>query len=292
MLDASRATALTTFDQVEVADLLQRICVRPPYFALEGLRWQAGEFMATAVADRSPTAEAGPMQASEISRHAAICGLSAVALGFDDDDRRYYLAQDATYTGHVNGAPYGSVVTFAAVVVERNKRQAVAAITATAGGQALAHLQVTYTILSEASFTRLFRAKYVPADGGGTPGVMPEPPMGEIVMRGHTASMTLECVPRDVCAGHFEHFPAMPVAILMGQLGMVAATQFPGPYRVAAAVMSARDFCWAGERACFEVTPQGDGVFACAATASASVVSEMTLSLVSAGVPQEQASEA
>lgn len=291
MLDASRATALTTYDQVEAADLLQRICVRAPYFALGQLRWRAGEFTATAVADRSPTAETGPMQASEISRHAAICGLSAVALGFDDDDRRYYLAQDATYTGHVNSAPYGSVVTFAAVVVERNKRQAVAEITATAGGQPLAHLQVTYTILSEASFTRLFRSKYVPADGGATGGRMPEPPTGDIIMRGQTATMTLECVPRDACAGHFEHFPAMPVAVLMGQLGVVAATQFPGPYRVAAAVMSARDFCWAGERACFEVTPRGDGVFACAASASDSVVSEMTLSLVAASGPQECASE-
>lgn len=279
MLDASRALALTTFDQVEAADLLRRICVRAPYFALQNLRWRAGEFLATAVADRTPTAEAGPMHACEISRHAAICGLSAVALGFDDDDRRYYLAQDATYTGHVNTAPYGSVVAFAAVVLERNKRQAVAEITVTAGGQALAQLRVTYTILSEASFTRLFRSKHVPEFAGLSLSRMPEPPSGAIVVDGQKATLTLERVPMEACAGHFEHYPAMPVAVLMGQLGLVAAAHYGEPYRVAAATMSAQDFCWAGEQARFEVTPLAHGTYACAASASDSVVSEMTLQL-------------
>lgn len=282
MLDASRTLAMTTSDQVEVSDLLQRICVRAPYFALQHLRWRAGEFLATAVADRTPTAEVGPMHASEISRHAAICGLSAVALDFDDDDRRYYLAQDATYTGQFNPAPYGSVVTFAAVVLERNKRQAVAEISATAGGQPLAHLRVTYTILSEASFRRLFRSRHVPGFSGVGLGRMPEPPAGESVRVGRTSTLTLESVPEESCAGHFEQYPAMPVAVLMGQLGLVAAAHFGAPYRVAAATMSAQDFCWAGERARFEVTPVSGGTYACAAYASESVVSEMTLHLAPA----------
>ena len=80
---------------------------------------------------------------------------------------------------------------------------------------------------------------------------MPEPPAGEFVMRGQTATLTLECVPQEACAGHFEQYPAMPVAVLMGQLGLVAAAHFAAPYRVASATMSAQDFCWAGERARF-----------------------------------------
>lgn len=282
MLDASRALALTSLDQVDAAHLLNRICVRAPYFALHDLRWRAGEFVASAVADRRPTAEAGPMQAGEISRHAAICGLCAIALGFEDDDRRYYLAQDATYTGHANAAPYGSTVVFAATVLERNKRQAVAEITASAGGQPLAALRVTYTILSDASFRRLFRSKQVPGFVGAPAGPMPELPPGEVVTEQGVRSITLERVPEEACAGHFEQYPALPVAVLMGQLGVVAAAHYGAPYRVAHATMSAQDFCWAGERARFEVTPLSPGTYACAAVASGSVVSDMTLHLAPA----------
>lgn len=279
MLDHSRTSMPTLFSPVDRDQLLQRICVRAPYFALQDLRLFDHTFMAEATAESRATAEQGPMQASEISRHAAICGLCAVALDFDDDDRRYYLAQDATYTGFANDAPYGTTVSFSATVLERNKRQAIAEITITSGGHDLAHLRVTYTILSEASFRRLFRSKYDPEFSVLHYDRMPEPPTGVFSTEGDTGVLTLPEVPREACAGHFENFPAMPVAVLMGQLGVVASRHYNAPYRVAAATMSALDFCWAGETARFEVTPTVPGTYACTATASGSMVSEMTLHL-------------
>jgi len=262
------------------AHLLSRICVRPPYFALQNLHADGTTFWATAAAEQPLTDEIGPMQACEISRHGAICGLCVVALSFGDDERRYYLAQDAKYTGFVNAALYGSVVSFEARLLERNKRQAVAEITVTAGGHALAHLTVTYTILQESSFKRLFRSRYSPTFSDFQWSRMPDPPVGEFGVQGKTLSMTLKSVPEEACAGHFEHYPAMPVAVLMGQLGLVAGREYGQPYRVEAATMTASDFCWAGESARFEVTPGAvRGTYQCVALASEKVVSEMTLRL-------------
>jgi hypothetical protein len=262
---------------VDVSNLLRRICVRPPYFALNDLRFDAGTFNATAVAERAASLEVGPMQACDISRHAAICGLSAVALGMDDDDRRFYLAQDATYQGVENSAPYGSVVSFQATVIEQNKRQATAEITVTAGGHPLAQLSVTYTIMNEGAFRRLFRSKHVPSFSGLTHDRMPDPPMGVFSTEENKTTLLLERVPMDACAGHFDQFPAMPVAVLMGQLGLVAGRKYGAPYWVEAATMSAGEFCWAGETARFEVTSLAEhGRYAGTAFASDTAVSDVT----------------
>lgn len=280
MLDRVDHSAVAVPAPLGVQELLRRICVRPPYFALRDLRSGELTFAATATAERTPSNEVGPMHAAEISRHAAICGLCAAALALGSDDRQYYLAQDAVYTGFANDAPYGSVVSFVASVAEQAKRQVVAEITATAGDKPLAHLRVSYTILSEPAFKRLFRSKYSPGFAGLERERMPEPPTGEFSRAGETCILTLDAVPEEACAGHFEHYPAMPVAVLMGQLGLVAGRMQGGAYHVASATMTASDFCWAGESARFEVTPlAGAGRYACTAFASGAVVSEMTLEL-------------
>ncbi|UQN09072.1 hypothetical protein [Deinococcus sp. QL22] len=280
MLDQTHRFSPAPFTQVDVAHLLQRICVRPPYFALDNLRLHGELLSATAVAQRQISTESGPMQACEISRHAAICGLCVVALTFNDDDRRYYLARDAVYTGAANPAPYGAAVSFEARVVEQNKRHATAEITVTAGGADLAFLRVTYTILGDASFKRLFRSKYSTSFAPLAGDRMPDPPTGQFSRAGQTGVLTLDRVPEEACAGHFEHYPAMPVAVLMGQLGLVAGRLYGAPYRVEAATMTAMDFCWAGESARFEVTPLTTvGAYSCTAYASDEVVSEMSLHL-------------
>ena len=283
MLDHTRLSSLTFPDDIRTADLLERICVRPPYFALKNIHRYGAALHATAYAERAITNEAGPMQASEICRHAAICGLSAVALTFQDDERRYYLAQDATYQGFDNPAPYGAAVSFEAALVDQNKRQATADITVTAGGQMLAQLRVTYTILSEPSFRRLFRSKYSATFSQVQADRMPDPPAGEFSVSGATSVLTLPSIPEEACAGHFENYPAMPVAVLMGQLGLVAGRMFAAPYWVESATMAASDFCWAGETARFEVTPLAEpGTYTGTAFASDAPVSEMTVRLAHA----------
>lgn len=274
-----------TFTDVSAEALLQRICVRPPYFALRQVRAQPGALVATVRAELPPGPEIGPIQGAELSRHAAIAGLCVAALAQPDDQRRYYLAQHARYEGRPSAAPYGAEVVLQADLLHLDKRAATAYIEARAGGQPLAAVEVHYTVLTDSAFSRLFRTRARPAFRAGGPARMPALPAGEV--RAHDGRWTrhIAQVPEAACAGHFDGYPAMPVAILMGQLANLAGQALGAgrAYHIAGAQVDAHDFCWAGEAATFEVAPERrDGprtLFGCQALAAGRTVGQMQLTL-------------
>ena len=61
-------------ETVDEGNLLGRICVSRPYYALTNPTRVGDTFYASAVADLPLGAEVGPMSSAEISRHAAISG--------------------------------------------------------------------------------------------------------------------------------------------------------------------------------------------------------------------------
>jgi hypothetical protein len=69
-------------------------------------------------------------------------------------------------------------------------------------------------------------------------------------VRGATWAEQTFTVPEAACAGHFDGYPALPVAVLMGQLSYLAG-QLVLPaeqtYRVLEGQIEAEDLCWAGE---------------------------------------------
>ncbi|MGI8747494.1 MAG: hypothetical protein ACR2J4_03950 [Deinococcus sp.] len=276
-------TYLAVPNPVHLPDLLQRICVRPPYFALEQLSWQAGVFTASASSAARECAERSPMPGAEISRHAAIAGLCAVALAQPDDQRRYYLAQEARYTGVLGNAPAGSAVRFSARLLELDKRRAQAAITAQVGGETIATVEVLYTVLNDSAFSRLFRNRQQPGFTGQELTALAPLPAGSSRKEGSRLIREVGSIPAETCAGHFDGYPAMPVAILMGQLAELAGQAFAEPFHISAASVQASDFCWAGEAARFEVTPleltPRGTVFDCAAYAGERPVGQMRLVL-------------
>jgi len=294
MFERRHAPAVTLVPRpVDLSELLDRICVRPPYFALRELRVEDEEFCAVAAAEQPPGLEAGPMQAAEISRHAAIAGLCAAALAQGDPQRRYYLAQQATYLGTPSSdrsssegsspLPYGTPLELRARLLELNKRQAQARIRVRAAGQEVAALEVLYTVLPDNAFARLFRSRHRPGFGRQPqPQLAPLPP-GQLSREGGRLIQQVGRVPESACAGHFEGYPAMPVALLMGQLARLAGQALEGPFRVAQARVQARDFCWADESARFMVEPAtlaaSQVVFHCEAQANDRTVGQMQLFL-------------
>lgn len=260
--------------------LLRRICVSKPYYALLKPTLAGHAFYASAAADLPLGAEVGPMSSAEISRHAAISGLCAAALAQTDDNRRFYLAQRAEYWGVPNGAPYGVPVTFAATLQSFDKRGARSEIVVQAADEPLATLVVDYTILTEYAFSRLFRARYR--------STTPQPAMnidlpGRAERLGERAAFDVTALPETVCAGHFADYPALPVALLMGQLGtaawrlMNASALAEGEpngvrWRGVRASVNATDLCWAGERVRFEAErtalhPERQSTFNCQVSA-------------------------
>lgn len=266
-----------------LADLLQRICVRPPYFALEQMSWQDGVFTASSSSAAPIGSENGPMPGAEISRHAAIAGLCAAALAQPDDQRRYYLAQEARYSGVLHSAPAGTQVQFSARLLELDKRRARAAITARVGGELIASVEVLYTVLNDSAFSRLFRNRHQPGFPGPGLTTLAALPSGSLRREGARLIREVGRIPAETCAGHFDGYPAMPVAILMGQLVELAGQAFGEPFHGSEASVLASDFCWAGEEARFEVTPleltPRGTVFDCAAYAGERPVGQMRLVL-------------
>jgi hypothetical protein len=272
-----------SLNAIPAAELLQRICVRPPYFALDQIRYQDKVLMAVARSASTSGPEYGPMPGAELSRHAAIAGLSVAAMAQSDDHRRYYLAQEARYSGSLNHAPLGTPVQLTAELISLDKRQARSRIVATADGAPMAEVEVSYTILTDSAFTRLFRNRYQPDfSAGALTEILPLPP-GSVRKEGARHVREVSQIPSGSCAGHFDGYPAMPVAILMGQLADLAGQAFGQPFHITDARVQASDFCWAGESARFEVTaslttPWATS-FTCAAFADERAIGQMELTV-------------
>lgn len=229
--------------------------VRPPYFALTDVNLAGVEIQATAVAESPAFAEVGPMPAAELGRHAAIVGLSIAAFQQVDDNRRFYLARHAVCRYTPNPAPYGAPVHFTGRLLDLDKRKARAAVEATAAGEPLASFEVDYTVLTAPAFERLFRVH-----GRLTPHA--HSPYGSLLATAwHGTTEVVEQVvdelPIGACVGHFDGYPALPVAVLMGQLSYLAGRLHDAPYRVVRGEVEASDLIWAGERAVFRVARDG-----------------------------------
>lgn len=278
---------------VALTDVLRRICVRPPYFDLRELSLEGTRLRATCVAEAPTFGERGPIAAADLGRHAAIAGLAHAALEARDDARRYYLARQAECVYVRNDAPYGSPVVLRSELVELQKRNVRARVAAEAAGSPLATIVVDYAILTEGAFERLFRQR-----SRQTPPV--PSPYGRLVAAEHQvgegwAECTVADLPVGACAGHFEGYPAMPVAVLMGQLSYLAGRVASGdrtPYRVVRGLIDADDLVWAGETARFRAERVGDedGAqrFTCGVTVDGRSVAamELWLELVGEGEPR------
>lgn len=270
-------------ETVKSARLLDRICVRSPYFALRQLQHEGSTLWATAAYQGPKGREDGPMPGAEISRHAAIAGLSVAALAQPDSLRRYYLAQEATYRGERNSVPFGHDVQFTAELLDLDKRQARSRIRAHALGQTVAEVEVLYTILTDMAFSRLFRHRHQPEFLGAGQDDLATLPSGTTRREGDRLIREVGSIPAAACAGHFDGYPAMPVAILMGQLARLAGEAFGGAFHIHEASVQASDFCWAGEAATFEVAPSRVSAlrttYVCSAHANDRLVGQMTLTL-------------
>lgn len=248
--DNAREFATQQLHAVNEQRLLSRICVSAPYFALQTLSYGDKRLRASATAGLPMGLEVGPMSSAEISRHAAIAGLCVAALTQHDDDRRFYLAQRAEYSSVLNSAPYGSQVQFEARLEALNKRGARSTIQVSAADKPLARLIIDYTILTDYAFKRLFRSHRRPT--------CPQTEMdsrlpGTLSVENGRALHELTALPEAACAGHFVDYPALPVALLLGQLGTTAAHLMASEkWRGLRAVVNATDLCWAGERVRFE----------------------------------------
>ncbi len=234
---------------VSLTNLLDRICVRPPYFALQQLHRAGDTLHATAPTELALGLEQAPIGAAEMGRHGAILGLCAAALTQSDDSRRYYLAHKASFIGHPV-AIEAHEVRFSARLSYLDKRKAAAQVFVRADDVLLGELSIDYTVLTENAFAWMFRSRQ--QLGVQTPGYDAEL-AGSWRYGQDDITFSVPEIPLAVCSGHFDAYPALPVAVLMSYLVRLGGRLVGGPYRSVYGEMKADDLCWASAGVRFEV---------------------------------------
>ena len=255
-----------------------------PYFALEDLSFDGTELRAQAPTETDPGAELGPVSAAELSRHAVVAGLSAIALARPDTTRCYYLVSGIDATLFPSNLPFGNRVRYAALATEQGPVGGAAQIEARVGSTLIGRLRVSYAVVTETLFTRLF-ARHCTATFGDVGSHKGYAPLDAVGYEKHAAHARLP-ISTSACRGHFEQHPALPVSTLLGQLVRLTSTLGNGSFRVASLRVRSQAVAWAGDELSLRVAKtSGQWNFAGHAAASSRTVATANLCIVRAGSP-------
>lgn len=170
--------------------------------------------------------ERGAIAAAEAGRHLAILGACALAGINPLRERHYYLATDALLLACADAtgvAEAAHLAGRATASFESKRRGRARCALASASGSQLYTLDVGYAVMSEHVFERLFAGAH--QEHSGQPATNPHAqplPLSGLVYHAQGASFVLSRLEAGMCAGHFDGYPLLPVAIVMRTLSDVA----------------------------------------------------------------------
>lgn len=210
-------------EELPLVDTLKgRLTVQPPYFSFRTLRQLEADTVEGVFLPEQPVGrESGPIGAAEIGRHLAILGTCAAAL--HADERYYYLAtkarmQRAAARSETRRQPLKAQ----AKLLEKTSRRMVAQ-TRLFLDEGPADLTVEYVALSEPVFKRTFRKFHRAEQASLDEATYRDLKPARVIPSGDDQQKTvMRLSPKD-CAGHFDNYPAWPVAII-GYYAVDAAT--------------------------------------------------------------------
>lgn len=236
---------LTRLDTPIKDQMLERVGVSEPYFDLHDLRFNRERLLATARATFAQTKEVGPMQAAELCRHASVAGASIIAWRQRDGIKRYCLLETLTLRATSNTTAYGTPVDFSAKVLGLSATTAQTNVGVSVNGSPLAELELNYRILKEDEFRETFKDKLRKSAPYARPiWTMLNTPL---VREGLATSRTLSVHPAS-CQGHFDAYPALPIALVVGEFVNQAASRLNGPYHCAELSLQVEALCWANDK--------------------------------------------
>jgi hypothetical protein len=224
---------------------LRRVGGGAPYFALEELAFDGAELRAVASTETDPGSELGPVSAAELARHAVVAGLSAVALGRPDSARCYYLVSGIEATLFRTRLAFGARTRYSALATEQGPVGGAAQVEARVEDTLVSRLRVSYAVIPETLFTRLF-ARHRTTTFGDFGSHKSYPPLESTSIDRHSAHARLS-VSTSACRGHFDQHPALPVSTLLGQLIRLTSSLWDGRFRVSSLRMRSQAVAWAGD---------------------------------------------
>ena len=272
-------------------DVEPLICVSRPYFALEGLRQlKAGEVVAGVPVETDPGLQASVIGVGEVGRHLAILGLCAAATINPRPGRHFYLARSADLewlAPPVSGgsrAPHRLTGRARAEFTALRRAEADTELTDDTG-KALARMNVVYDVMPYPVVTRLL-GDPVPTEPPSSERPYARTiPLGPVRQDGKVYSSELP-ITADLCPGHFDGYPVLPVAVLatamttlidrVADLLCPGSRWLPGPLH-----LRAEGFARAGQTVVFELVyaPAGGGHH-CTARVGGQTVAAVTMESV------------
>ena len=262
------------------AKLLARIGDAAPYIALEDCVFDGAELRARAATETDPGDELGTASSAEIARHALVAGSGCLALGRPSDTRAYYLVSSIDGTFFTGSAPFGTPVLYSAIVTAEGPVGGAAQVEARLASELVARLRITYAVVEETLFARLFAAQRT-ATFADTGSYATYSGFESCRHDADTARARLVVEPR-ACHGHFHQFPTLPATTLLGQLVRLTSRLVPTRFRVSALRLRTPALAWAGDELELRMArAPGPWNFSGTATAGGRIVASLDLGIVS-----------
>ncbi len=266
------------------ARILHRAAFAEPYFALDQIVFDGTELRAHAATETDPGAETGAVSAAELARHAVVAGSSVIALGRPDPSRCYYLVSGIDAMFFPCPRPFGARVHYSALATELGPGGGTAQVEARVERELLGRLRVSYAMVPETLFTRLF-IRHKSGTFGDTGSHKSYPPFSALTHERHRAEAWLSVATSD-CRGHFEQHSALPVTVLFGQLVRLASNLTEGRFRVSSARVRSQALAWAGDELRLSIVRRsGPWNFSGRASTAGRAVATVDLCVVAAGSP-------
>ena len=275
---------------VSAKDVLDKIAVQRPYFALEELSISDNTVRAKIPAQQKPIFELDLITAAEIGRHLAILGSVALSTQNSSSNKHVYLAEAAALL-RVSDIPIDTTDLYAeSTHTEFSTRQGSSESKLFASGIHIYTLAVQYNIIPLSTFKRVFR-KHL-KDASVPPSNNPYKqtiPLGNTFYTKTSAVSEITYVFQDYCLGHFVGIPVLPISILMFNLSHTAGlllhhlTGTKTQYTVEKADIKAESLIFSDSKVRLEAhfinQQETLFIFKCQAISEGAVCGEMLLSL-------------
>ncbi|MFT3739757.1 MAG: hypothetical protein QM786_13450 [Breznakibacter sp.] len=249
-IDVAETTCVSTH-------LTKLIDVTEPYFALKNLTWEDDGYLKAEVQiEMTDHFEIPFLSLSEAGRHVAILGSLALAQDNPRKEKHYYLACDAVFDRVHSQAISSGKCYLRAKTLSIDKRAGIVHGQLFSDSGVLTYdAEVRYAIIHHEVFGRKFSSHFVDSEPRCTdnPYARKTPVrMEKQTSENHTGY--IDSILRNDCAGHFNHYPALPVARISGAMFELSGDHYnilrnsDSNYCIRRVEMHAESFIFAGEK--------------------------------------------
>ncbi len=244
-------------------ELTKLIEVTPPYFALKNIIIdKEGYITAGFQIEMTEHEEIPCISLSEVGRHIAILGSLAMAQENPVKEKHYYLACDAWFD-RLHSLPIESKnCRIRAKVTDINRKGGtIHGQLFTEDGTLTYNSEVKYTTINYKIFERKFRSKFIKDNPKNKENPYTQKTLINFKNKTkETCTATIDAIEPKDCLGHFDNYPAMPVARISGAMFEASGIHYNllrnsnEKYCIKRVEMHADSFIFAGENAKIKTT--------------------------------------